>query len=168
MYLQTTKPFLIMSGFCVFSVASALFMFPALYSYYTRALEIYKFEHADGAGRASDLVIQPFVRFISMAFFPVIICAGVLYLLVSYFHVHKQSKNHTGATLQLVEFSHWDAGEYFQIALVNIALNQTWTALLIWLILTFPQKAIRLSPILSAVAGFTSGFFIPINEIPWW
>ena len=58
-------------------------MFPALYPFYVRALEIYAFEHADGAGRATDLVIQPFVRFISMAFFPVIICAGVLYLLVS-------------------------------------------------------------------------------------
>ena len=58
-------------------------MFPALYTYFTRALEIYTFERADGAGRAVDLVIQPFIRFISMALFPVIICAGVLYLLVS-------------------------------------------------------------------------------------
>ena len=81
-YFQTTTPFLVMSGFCVYSVASALFMFPALYTYFTRTLEIYAFEHADGAGRAIDLVIQPFVRFTSMAFFPVIICAGVLYLLV--------------------------------------------------------------------------------------
>ena len=81
-YLQTTEPFLIMSGFCVYSVASALFMFPALYTFHTQALAIYTFERADGAGRATDLVIQPFVRFISMAFFPVIICAGVLYLLV--------------------------------------------------------------------------------------
>ena len=67
----------------MYSVASALFMFPALYGYYQRALEIYTFERADGAGRASDLVIQPFVRFISMAIFPVVICAGVLYILVS-------------------------------------------------------------------------------------
>jgi len=57
-------------------------MFPALYGYFSRALDIYTFERADGAGRASDLVIQPFVHFISMAFFPVIICAGVLYMLV--------------------------------------------------------------------------------------
>ena len=82
-YLQTNKPFLVMSGFCVYSVASALFMFPALYTFYIPALQIFTFEHADGAGRATDLVIQPFVRFISMAFFPVIICAGVLYVLVS-------------------------------------------------------------------------------------
>ena len=81
-YLQSTEPFLIMSGFCVYSVASALFMFPAMYTFYTRAIDIYTFEHADGSGRATDLVIQPFVRFISMAFFPVIICAGVLYILV--------------------------------------------------------------------------------------
>ena len=70
--------------------------------------------------------------------------------------------------LQLVEDSRWDAVEFLQIVLVNLALNQTWTALLIWLILSFPQKSIRLSPVLSAVAGFTSGFFIPIRAIPWW
>ena len=82
-YFQSSSPFLIMSGFCVYSVASALFMFPALYGYLSKALTIYTFEQADGAGRASDLVIQSFVRFISMAFFPVIVCAGVLYVLVS-------------------------------------------------------------------------------------
>ena len=78
-----------MSGFCVYSVASALFMFPAMYTFFTQAMELYRFEHADGAGRATDLVIQPFVRFISMAFFPVIISAGVLYFLVSDYNVHK-------------------------------------------------------------------------------
>lgn len=72
-----------MSGFCVYSVASALFMFPALYTYYQRALNIYSFEHADGVGKASDLVIQPFIRFISMAIIPVVVCAWILYLLVS-------------------------------------------------------------------------------------
>ena len=82
-YLQQDQPFLIVSGFCVYSVASALFMFPALFSYYQKALEIYSFEHADGAGRAYDLVIQPFVRFITMATVPVIACALVLYMLVS-------------------------------------------------------------------------------------
>ena len=82
-YFQQTVPFLIMSGFCVYSVASALFMFPALYSYYVKALEIYTFEHADSAGRAYDLVLQPFVRFITMAIIPVILCAFVLYVLVS-------------------------------------------------------------------------------------
>ena len=70
------------SGFCVYSVASALFMFPALYMFFVPALGVYTFEHADGAGRATDLVIQPFVRFISMAFLPVIIGAGVLYVFV--------------------------------------------------------------------------------------
>jgi hypothetical protein len=148
-YFQTTEPFLIMSGFCVYSVASALFMFPAMYTFFTQAMELYKFEHADGAGRATDLVIQPFVRFISMAFFPVIICAGVLYVLA-------------------VDRARWNGREFLQLALVNLALNQTWTSLLIWLILTFPVKAFRLSPVLSALAGFTSGFFVPINKIPLW
>ena len=73
-----------MSGFCVYSVASALFMFPALYTYYQKALEIYSFEHADSAGRAYDLVVQPFIRFITMAILPVVACALILYVLVGH------------------------------------------------------------------------------------
>ena len=70
--------------------------------------------------------------------------------------------------LQLIDVLQWDLMEFLQVALVNIALNQVWTALLIWLIVTFPRKSFRLSPVLSAVAGFTSGFFIPISRIPSW
>ena len=69
---------------------------------------------------------------------------------------------------QLIDIVQWELMEFLQVALVNIALNQVWTALLIWLIITFPHKSFRLSPVLSAVAGFTSGFFIPISHIPWW
>ena len=82
-YFQQTTPILIVSGFCVYSVASALFMFPAVYGYLSKALTIYSFERADGAGRAADLVIQTFVRFTSVALLPVIFCAGLLYMLVS-------------------------------------------------------------------------------------
>jgi hypothetical protein len=138
-----------MSGFCVYSVASALFMFPALFSYYQQALEIYSFEHVDGAGRVYDLVIQPFVRFITMAIIPVISCALVLYVL-------------------LVEITRWSWPVFTQLVVVNVALNQAWVALLIWLILTFPKIAMRLSPPLAAVMGFSSGFFIPFRDIPWW
>ena len=71
-------------------------------------------------------------------------------------------------SLQLVDVLRWNLLDFLQIALVNVALNQTWTALLIWLVVAFPSKAIRLSPIIAAMAGFTSGFFIPINDIPVW
>ena len=54
-----------------------------MYKYFDRALQIYGFEHADGAGHATDLVIQPFVRLMSNVFFSVIISAGLQYLLVS-------------------------------------------------------------------------------------
>ena len=39
-YLQTASPLLVVSGYTVYSVASALFMFPVLYDYYFRALEV--------------------------------------------------------------------------------------------------------------------------------
>ena len=70
---------------CVFSTASALFMFPALYLYYKPALDMYKFEKADGVGYAYDLVLQGFLRFASIALGPVFISVSVIYLLVSSF-----------------------------------------------------------------------------------
>ena len=69
---------------CVFSTTSALFMFPAMYPYYIRALEVYKFERADSVGKAYDLVIQGFVRFAFLAVFPMIIAVTAIYLLVSF------------------------------------------------------------------------------------
>ena len=39
-YFQQDTPILIMSGFCVYSVASALFMFPVLQNYYLKALQV--------------------------------------------------------------------------------------------------------------------------------
>eukprot|EP00731_Ephydatia_muelleri_P033327 Em0028g2a len=107
----------------VLLVASALFMFPALYLYYQRALEVYAYEHADGVGSPWDIVIQGFIRGITLGFFPVILCAAILYLL-------------------------------------------TWVALLIFIICAFPKIAFRLSPIISSVAGFTSGFFVPREAMP--
>lgn len=106
-YFQQTAPVLVMSGFCVYSVASALFMFPILFNYYHIALEVinayiswyylykiiftnasviifqvYRYEHADGIGNSADLVIQGFIRMTSIALLPVVVCAGILYLLV--------------------------------------------------------------------------------------
>lgn len=77
------SPFLVMSGFCVYSVASALFMFPAMHLYYDKALQLYKIEHLDGVGRSFDLVIQGFIRFVTLACLPVVLCAAILYFLVS-------------------------------------------------------------------------------------
>lgn len=82
-YMQESTPYYVMLCFNVYSFASGLFMFPSLYAYFLRAVDIYKFEHADGAGQAGDLVIQPFVRFTSMVFFPLFICGGILYAMVT-------------------------------------------------------------------------------------
>ncbi|KAL5474832.1 hypothetical protein EMCRGX_G026851 [Ephydatia muelleri] len=146
-YYQSYSPLLVMSGFCVYSVASALFMFPALYLYYQRALEVYAYEHADGVGSPWDIVIQGFIRGITLGFFPVILCAAILYLL-------------------LVNHNSYNFAVFGQVLLINLALNQTWVALLIFIICAFPKIAFRLSPIISSVAGFTSGFFVPREAMP--
>ena len=39
-YLQQTTPLLIISGVSVFSAASGIFMFTAMYPFYTKALQV--------------------------------------------------------------------------------------------------------------------------------
>ena len=68
---------------------------------------------------------------------------------------------------QLVNAASYHFLVYLQVVLTNVALNQTWIALLIALICAFPAKAFRLSPIIAAVAGFSSGFFIPVEALHW-
>ncbi|KAI6657302.1 hypothetical protein LOD99_50 [Oopsacas minuta] len=146
-YKQASEALLIISGFCVYSVASALFMFPIMYTYFQPTLKIYAQERADGAGMASDLVFQGFVRFVSMAFIPVILCCAVLYLFV-------------------VQIAAYDPWVFFQVAVINLALNQTWIALLMFIIFCFPTIAHRISPIVASIAGFAGGFFVPIHLMP--
>lgn len=82
-YIQESAAYLVIVGFCVFSTASALFMFPVMWLYYQPALKMYSFEKADGIGQAYDIVIQGFIRFNYLSFFPVIFSTTLLYLLVS-------------------------------------------------------------------------------------
>ena len=70
--------------------------------------------------------------------------------------------------LQLIRVESYDLAIFGQVLIVNLALNQTWTALNIALICTWPDQAIHLSTVISSIAGFTAGFFIPIKQIPWW
>lgn len=45
-------------------------------------LQVYRYEHGDGVGNALDLILQGYTHAIAMAAVPVVMCAGVLYLLV--------------------------------------------------------------------------------------
>ena len=75
-YIQVNEGLLVISGMCVFSTASALFMFPAMYLYYQRALDMYGFEKDDGVGHVGhEIVVQGFIRFATFAVFPVILAA---------------------------------------------------------------------------------------------
>ena len=55
-------------------------------SYTHTRTQVYTYERGDGVGRAHDLVIQGFIRGVTIAAFPVIVSAGVLYVLVSILH----------------------------------------------------------------------------------
>ena len=45
-------------------------------------LQVYSYEHGDGVGNALDLIIQGYIHAIATAAIPVVVCAGVLYILV--------------------------------------------------------------------------------------
>ena len=102
-YIQVQQSLLVIAGMCVFSTASALFMFPAMYPYYLKALQVYRFEKADGVGNAYDLVIQGFIRFTSITFFPVLFAVTVIYLLVSLFATVEVYQQYSSALKYLVE-----------------------------------------------------------------
>ena len=70
--------------------------------------------------------------------------------------------------LQVVNIHRWNFVAFLQIVMVNIALNQTWISLLMLLILTFHKYAVHLFGLLSAAITFSSGFFVPINDMPIW
>ena len=162
LFLRTTDPFNVLRGLWLFSLASALFVFPAMYIFYTPALKMYAHEHAEGIRQATDLVIQPFVRFISITFIPFVLYAGILYSIVSILK-HIISKLIFVKHSQLIEVSRQNALEFFQLLLVNLALNQTWIALFILLIIAFQRVSLILCPILLGLAAFT---LIPLNRTP--
>ena len=45
-------------------------------------IQVYRYENGDGVGKAVDLVLQGFTRFVTRAIIPVVVCALVLYMLV--------------------------------------------------------------------------------------
>ena len=70
--------------------------------------------------------------------------------------------------LQVIMVSSYSLEVYLKVLVVNMALNQTWIALLMFVLCAFPSVALHLSPVISSVAGFTSGFFIPRESMPPW
>ena len=61
----------------------------------------------------------------------------------------------------------WSVSVFLQLVVVAMALNQTWVSILTFLLCAVPDLAFRLSPVISSIAGFTSGFFIPRDSTPW-
>jgi len=55
-----------------------------------------------------------------------------------------------------------------QLLVIHVALNQTWIALLTFVITAVPSFAHRISPVISAIAGFSGGFFVPPSLMPPW
>lgn len=57
---------------------------------------------------------------------------------------------------------------FAQTITFNLGLNFTWIALIMFVITSVPHFAHRISPVLSAIAGFAGGFFIPPSLMPSW
>ena len=87
-------------------------------------------------------------------------------------HTHTLSHTHTHtlthAHTQVIPYSQYDLWVLTQTTVFAIALNHTWVALLVFVITTRPAFAHRISPVLSAIAGFAGGFFVPPRLMPPW
>lgn len=81
-YIQVTDPALVVPAIAVACSASGLFVFPAMEVYMTSAIELYNYEKANAVGKAQDLILQGFIRYVTVAFFPVVVSISLIYLLV--------------------------------------------------------------------------------------
>ena len=70
--------------------------------------------------------------------------------------------------LQMITTESYSFAAFGQVVVVSLVLNQSMTALTILIICASPDYSVYLSTIVTTVAGFTAGFFIPIDELPWW
>ena len=70
--------------------------------------------------------------------------------------------------MEVVDVQQWNFLEYLEITLVNIAVSQTWVAMVVWFYLTFTANSTILYASLSAIAGYFAGFIIRVPDIPWW
>jgi ABC-type multidrug transport system ATPase subunit len=145
-YLQADSLLLIMAAFSVFSFSSSIFVFPPVYNYLSKALEVHDLERHHGIGRAIELLIQTFLHYVAISAIPLTICSIILYLMI-------------------MPSSALSSGRMFSVALFTLALNQTWTSIAIMLVCVFPVYAHKISPLVSCVSGFAGGFFIPPSRM---
>ena len=69
---------------------------------------------------------------------------------------------------QVIPYSQYSLSVVAKVTVFNLALNQTWVGLLVLVVTAQPCHAHRISPVLSAIAGFAGGFFVPPRLMPSW
>ena len=111
------------------------------------------------------MIIQTFVRFSAKSCEAIIVSTTLLYLLVRDNH---KSMNFQVLSFKAVPYSSYDPWVWFQVVATHLALNQTWISLIIFIITAIPSFAHRIAPIISAIAGFAGGFFVPSSLMPLW
>ena len=149
-------------------------------------------------GSPIELVLQTFLRFTSLALLPNLVCSTAIYFLVcphftcthdtfhpfvySLYFLFKYNAGPFAVTLyshiythlyllyttQAVPYSKYDPWVFSQITTIAISINHTWIALVIFVLTAQPGFAHRISPVLSAIAGFAGGFFVPPKLMPPW
>eukprot|EP00117_Sycon_ciliatum_P015504 scpid9150/ scgid15316/ ABC transporter G family member 19; White-brown complex homolog protein 19 len=148
-YYQTDDLLLLLSALCLWTLASSLFMTPAIHFHLVKAFEIFKLEHDDGIGLTLDLVLQTFVRFLALAAVPIILDTLLLYLMIT------SPKNRSVSDILVL------TGSYLQ-------LNMAWSAFAILLLSINPAIGFKLAPLFSSLSGFVGGFLIPLPKMARW
>lgn len=134
-----------MSVYCIISCSSAIFISSIVMGLLVQPLQIFATEHLDGVSKSTDMVLHVFIRVSAVSIFPVTISLAITYLFV---------------TLR------YDWTDFLSVLLIQVLVNHTWVAVFILVVCCNPAMSHRICPLVSALAGFASGFIVAPPNMP--
>ena len=136
---------MVMSVYCIISTSSAIFISSIIVGLMVQQLQIFVVECQDGVSKPVDMVLHVFMRVSAISVFPVILCVSITYLLI---------------TLKY----NWT--DFLSVLLIQLVVNHTWVAIFTLVVCCSPVMSPRICPLVSALAGFASGFIVARPNMP--
>lgn len=136
---------MVMSVYCIISSSSAIFISSIVMSLLVQPLHIFAVEHQDGVSKSIDIVLHVFIRVSAISIIPVTLGVFITYIFV---------------TLK------YEWTDFFSVLLIQLLVNHAWVAVFILVVCCNPVMAHRICPLISALAGFASGFIVALPNMP--
>lgn len=136
---------MLMSVYCIISTSSAIFISSIIIGLMVPQLQIFAVEHQNGVSKPIDVVLQVFMRVSAISVFPVLLCVSITYLAIT------------------LEYNWTD---FLSVLLIQLVVNHTWVAIFTLVVSYSPVMSLRICPLVSALAGFASGFIVARPNMP--